>query len=119
MEIEVKTIPHSAHRYAGTCGDWQLFDGLMHVRVSATGNEDYDFLIALHEILEAWLCHRRGIAEQDVTDFDKAFQGEGEPGDDPKSPYKAEHFFATTIERLVAQELGINWAEYSQVVDSL
>jgi hypothetical protein len=42
-----------------------------------------------------------------------------EPGDDPRAPYYKEHFFATNIERMIAHEMGIDWNEYSQKVESL
>jgi hypothetical protein len=42
-----------------------------------------------------------------------------EPGHDPKAPYNKEHIFAEKIERQIAEELGVDWEEYSRVVESL
>jgi hypothetical protein len=121
MELYITTLPHKKQRYP-TVGDYFINDGLIRIRVSEMGNEDYEFLVALHEIVESWLVYRRGISEPDITAFDIIHEevgGEGEPGDHPDAPYRAEHFFATTIERLMARELNVDWLEYDKVVEAL
>ncbi len=71
------------------------------------------------------LCKERGITEQSVTDFDIDFEKkrpEGnvdEPGDAVDAPYRKEHFFATNIERLMSEQLGVNWQEYDSIVVNL
>ena len=65
------------------------------------------FLIALHELVEVMLCRQRGITQQAVDDFDMAFKGDGEPGDEPDAPYRREHQFANKIENMVAHEMGM------------
>ena len=107
LNLIIKTIQHNEQRY-NTVGDWK--DG--EVRVSDLGNDNYEFLIGLHELIEMWLCKENGVAEIDVTSFDLAFVGVGEPGDDIKAPYYLEHQFASGIERLVAQQLGVDWLMY-------
>jgi hypothetical protein len=82
------------------------------VVVSRLGNDDYEFLVALHELVESYLCERRGITAADVDAFDFPFRGDGEPGDNPTAPYFREHAFATKVERLMADELGVDWAAY-------
>ena len=73
MRIILTTIPHDCQRYE-TVGDWLTAHGqLRHVRVSEMGNEDYAFLVGLHEMIfdspndRIYLCHdaksRRGYAE--------------------------------------------------------
>ncbi len=128
MIIIVKTIPHSEQRYP-TVGDWWFeIDGSLHVRVSEMGNPKYEFLIAYHEIAEAMLCHEKGIKVEDIDAFDTKFEEEREqglhspteePGDSKDAPYKEEHFFATSIERLMAQKLGVDWREYDDTVTNL
>ena len=113
MEISVKTLPHDKQRY-NTCGDYWFNDGLIHIRVSDMKNEDYAFLVAIHEQIEAYLTQKRGIDEKEITLFDTSYQGEGEPGDAKDAPYRKEHFFATTIERLIAAELNVDWNEYEK-----
>lgn len=119
MKIVIETIPHDQQRYP-TIGDyWWEPDGTLQIRVSDTGNWKYDACVVLHEFLEVHLCKDRGISEPDIMAFDKAFEGnrqpgddDSEPGDDPKAPYGLEHRFAENLERLFAAELGVNWNQY-------
>src|SRR5207302_373555 len=113
---------HSEQRYE-TCGDWLTAHGhVRHVMVSDMGDEDYAFLVAVHEVIEAWLCTKRGISQQAVDAFDMGFEqnrdlgDETEPGDSRQAPYFSEHQFATMIEKLVATELGVDWDHYDQTV---
>lgn len=134
MQITIITVPHEQQRYP-TCGDWQwrAEDDLI-IRVSEMGDWRYAALVGLHEAIEAVLCQHRGISEDAVTAFDLANQariesdtippvndldGYAEPGDDPIAPYHREHFFATTVERLMAAELGVDWAAYEKAVEAL
>lgn len=128
MKITIESIPHKHHRYE-TVGDWFWRKKHLVIRVSKMKNPDYILLVAIHELVEAWLCFRRGISERSVTKFDKEFEekrsnhqflgGVSEPGDHPEAPYFDEHQFATKIERMVAEELEINWRKYEKTLDSL
>jgi hypothetical protein len=119
IDITITTVPQEQQRYS-TAGDY-FTDEPLHVtiRVSDLGNPRYEFLIALHEIVEMFLCHDRGVGEDMVDKFDLAWQGEGEPGDDLESPYFREHQFATIIERLMAFELGVDWQTYNKRLDEI
>jgi hypothetical protein len=126
LSIQIRTTPHSRQRYE-TCGDWFYLDnGDIHIVVSDMGDWKKEFLVALHELVEATLCKARGIKQMTVDRFDIEYEASRqpndavtEPGDDPKSPYYKEHFFATNIERMLANELGVDWGEYEQTVQSL
>lgn len=124
MNITIKTIPHAEQRYP-TVGDWIEEGGGLIVAVSDMGNDDFAFLVGLHEMIEGWLCLRRRIDQGAVDAFDVAFEAArqpgntDEPGDHPDAPYRREHFFATSIERLMAAELGVDWAEYEKAVNAL
>ena len=125
MNINIQTIPNDQHRYS-TCGDWWLDNqGNIQIRVSDMGNPDYEALVALHELVEVLLCKKRGITTEQVDAFDKAFEAarepgnDDEPGDDPKAPYKKEHFFATNIEALTSAELGVDWQTYEAAINAL
>ena len=125
MKIQLRTIPHSEQRYE-TVGDWEnLPEGSLRISVSDMGNDDYAFLVAIHELVEVWLCNRRGITDEAVSAFDIEYEknrpegDESEPGDHPGAPYRKEHFFATNIERMIALELGVDWAQYDKAVMSL
>jgi hypothetical protein len=121
----MKTIPHFQQAYE-TVGNWKIAeDESISIEVSDMHNEDYAFLVAIHEAIEVWLCRKRSITEESVTAFDINFEGRrlhgdtSEPGDDPNAPYRKEHFFATTVERMIAAELGVDWKTYDDTVTSL
>ena len=127
MNITIKTIPHSEQRY-DTAGDWWFDDdGDLQIRVSDVGHGPwapnlgwkFEALIAFHELAEALLCECRGINTDEIDAFDRAFDRDGEPGDEPDSPYRNEHFFATTVERLLAAELKVDWLEYGKAIEEL
>ncbi len=124
INIRIKTIPEEEHRYP-TTGDWWFNpDGSLDVVVTDSGRPDHEFLIAFHELVEVWLCRKRGITTEAVDAFDMEYEGNrkdgdvSEPGDDPRAPYYHEHQFASGVERLMAAELGINWQEYEGSPDA-
>ena len=124
--IYITTIPHNDQRYE-TVGDywaddeWDEFD----ITVSDMKNEDFEFLVAIHEMVEQYLCERMGIPEKKILAFDIQFEKKrkkgnvDEPGDDPKAPYRHEHSMATAVERMVAGYLGINWKDYEKKCNSM
>src|SRR5271165_7158912 len=120
MRIELRTIPHNEQRYE-TVGDWEILpDDSILISVSDMGNEDYAFLVAIHEAVEVWLCKKRGITDKAVSAFDIEYEknrpegDDSEPGDHPDAPYRKEHFFATNIERIISSELGVDWTVYDE-----
>ena len=127
MKIEIRTIPHSAQRYP-TCGDWQFVkpDHLV-ISVSDMGNDDYAFLIGIHEAIEAWVAVKRSgpEVEKALDEFDMKYEDnrkEGdtsEPGDDTACPVYMEHQLATGVERILAGVLGVDWKTYDQGVNGL
>ena len=124
-ELRYICIPHSEQRYK-TVGDyWYPTEHTQEVRVSRMDNADYEFLVMLHELIEAHLCRKRGIKEEAITAFDTAFEAvreegnEDEPGDSPEAPYQKEHQFATSIERQLAAELGVDWDAYDKAIYAL
>ena len=113
MRIVIKSIPHKKQRYE-TIGDWIVKNGeLKEIRVSKAKDDNIEFLIAVHEFIEAWLCLKRGITQKEVDNFDIQFEfsrkkGDiSEPGDSPKAPYHKEHQFASAIESAIAKQLGL------------
>lgn len=122
--IRVHVIPHKKQRYP-TVGDWKFGKKNLVIRISQMKNPDYIFLVFLHEVIEAWLCFRRGVRERDVTRFDMQYERDrkkhdlSEPGDDPSAPYFREHQFATLIEKQMARELDVDWKHYDRTVSEL
>src|SRR5216684_2662166 len=113
MNIHILTILQSDQRYE-TCGDWWFDEvGDLQIRVSDMGNWKYEALVGFHELAEVLLCKDRGITTEVVDAFDMTWiskrAGDEEPGDDPDCPYRNEHFFASSVERLLGGQLNVEW----------
>lgn len=127
MNITIKTIPYHDQRYE-TCGDYfTAFDGALQFRINDIGNEDYEFLVSIHEQIEEHLTRRRGLKEPDIMAFDLMWEKEREegkhapdeePGHDPRAPYRNEHVMAENIERQLALAMGLDWNDYGKAVES-
>jgi hypothetical protein len=127
-DIYIKTIPHDAQRYP-TPGDyWRNADGAEEFRVSDIDNNDQEFLVAIHELVEWYLTEKRGVKEEEIKAFDEMFEEEKqsglhisdeEPGFDQRAPYMKEHIFATKIEKMMAEELGVDWKLYGDAITKL
>lgn len=127
--VVIKIIPHKEQRYE-TAGDWFFdADNILQIRVSKMSNWRYEQLVAYHEYAEAMICLSRGIEEKDVSDFDIKFEeirkqypeiiGDMEPGYMITAPYYKPHRTATHLERVLAEELGVEWKSYEKVVNNL
>jgi hypothetical protein len=119
----ISQVPHQKQRYE-TVGDW-IPGKPAQIRVSKMKDQRYAFLVALHEIIEYELCRMHGITDREVVAFDVNFEAErrmnfhpidAEPGDNPRAPYRNEHEFATMIEMMVAQKLGVSWSDYEKTI---
>jgi hypothetical protein len=124
LKIEINTIPHSKQRYE-TVGDWFFKNGKLIINVSRMSDWRYEFLVAVHELVEVMCCMVSKVPQQDVDAFDIAFEmkrkpgNTDEPGDDPKAPYRVQHCIATGVERILASVLGVAWSQYDAEVNSL
>ncbi|HAJ79606.1 MAG TPA: hypothetical protein DCO75_07525 [Fibrobacteres bacterium] len=126
IDVNIKTIPHQDQRY-DTAGDYIIgaISGDGHTRaieliyVSEIGNHDYEFLVAVHELIEWYLTERRGIKETDIMAFDVDHPDLDDPGNDPAAPYHREHMFATEIEKMLCAEMGLDWNVYYKAFDGL
>jgi hypothetical protein len=124
-DLVVRTIPHDKQQY-DTVGNWRVGGGgNWDIWVSKMPDWRYQLLVALHEFVEMALCAHRDISGDAVTTFDEIFEAnrpEGntdEPGDHELAPYRAEHQFATMIEKMMADELGVDWDDYEEAVVTL
>jgi hypothetical protein len=117
MKIEIKSIDPASMRYP-TAGDWEwLPDGSLLVTVPNYGGQELSgLLVAIHEIVEAVLCRRDGITDEEVTRFDTENPTIEEPGDEPAAPYHKQHVIAMAIERDAAIAWGIDWDKHNQWV---
>lgn len=122
-KIQYKSIPHKMQRY-DTCGDYFEDADIIQFRCSKM-NAEMEFLVLIHELVEWILIAKKGIEIDDIDEFDISFEENrkpgnlDEPGDDPDAPYYDEHQFATAIERLMCDKLGIRWRDYEKVVNEL
>lgn len=110
--IDIRFIPEAEMRMPGL-GDWWWDEGVLHVRAVDSGTLHEAFLVALHEMAEAWLCLDKRIPQAEVDAFDSAFEAErhpddAEPGDDPRAPYRVQHRQAMMVEMLMALFLGLD-----------
>lgn len=127
MNATLAEIDHQHQRYE-TVGDF-LVDGgeLQHVLIlsSRMPNPDFIFLVQIHEVVEAYLCLKHGITQDQVDEFDMVYEAnrkEGdttEPGDSLDAPYYQEHLIASAVERFAAQMFGVDWEVYSKTVAGL
>lgn len=127
ININIQTIPNSEQAYP-TVGNYWEENGELQFRVSDMKNHDYEFLVVIHELIEQHLVKKRGISLKDIDTFDINFEKERdegkhdimeEAGDSKDAPYYKEHQYATGIERVLANELGIDWNEYNKTVMEL
>ncbi len=124
MNVYFGTIPHGEQRYP-TAGDWLWEKDHLTVFVSETGNDDYNLLLMVHELVEAYLCKKNGVDEKAVTAFDMEFEknrpewDEEEPGNDPDAPYHHEHMLASDIENYLAAVMQVDWRAYEKAVNDL
>jgi len=124
MVITITTAPTSKMRYP-TVGDWQFEpDGSLHITVAKMPNRHYEFLVALHEIVEAMLCKQSGVAQHTVDNFDMSYErhrksnDNSEPGDARGAPYHRQHVIASVTERLAAELLKVDWNRYNDAVEA-
>jgi hypothetical protein len=156
MNINVEIIPHDCQRY-DTVGDWTFeADGTLNVNVSRitalerapvdveelfgqhqthyrlipdVEQTDSEFLIAIHEIIEAYLCKKASVTQEQVDRWDMNWAnwrtstyGENwprEPGEDPQAPYHVQHLIAQSIEMMLCAQLGLSWKEHCEKVDAV
>ena len=117
MRIEVKTVDPSAMRYP-TAGDWEwLPDGALMLTVPEYGGNDVSvLLVAIHEMIEAYLCKRDGVTDEMVTKWDTDNPLLEEPGDDLAAPYHKQHVIAMAIEKECATATRTDWKAHDNWV---
>lgn len=132
MKITIQVVPHKKQRYE-TVGDWQwkhqgTADEELLITVSRMKDRRYIFLVALHELIEVFLCDYDGVRQESVDEFDMEFEkqraksltlSDEEPGDNRFAPYQKQHCIATGIERIVCALLGVKWQDYETEINSL
>jgi hypothetical protein len=133
LRINIRTKPIWKMRYQEV-GDYYWItspvkeENTLKIVVAEMENPDYEFLIALHELIESYLVLRKGITFEEIDEYDKRFEQEQKEGKRPKNaeageqkdcPYRKEHAFAKKIEKMVAKYLKVNFREYEKFIDYL
>lgn len=119
MKIVIETKKLDSMRYK-SLGDYFEDHGVEYIQVAELGDWRMELAIAIHELVEDYICKHRGIKEEDIMAFDLEFEknrkegNDDEPGDSPQSPYLKEHQIATAVERLLCSYLDVNWEQYEQ-----
>jgi hypothetical protein len=123
LRIKQITKPYKKQRYP-TVGDYiyDLDSDKFEFMIAKMKNTDYEALIFIHEFIEAYLCWKAKIKEEDISAFDIQFEEEGrggEPGDDPEAPYFEYHQLAGKIEKIFSRMLGVDWYDYDKACADL
>ena len=118
MRIVIETIEHKDQRY-DTVGDWQFIGDELVIKVSKLGDEAYEFLVGIHEAIEAFLCKAYGITTEEVDAFDMANKDSSDPGSIPTAPYYRQHLIATILEHVIADELEVDWDMYDSRIEQV
>lgn len=115
MNIAIEFLHAEELRYP-TQGDYFYRGGNLVFQIAKSGNDVYDRLVLIHEMIEQLLVEHKGISNEAIDDFDMAHLDSRDPGDEPDSPYRDEHNIATAVERLLTAYMGVSWQEYDQAV---
>ena len=113
--ITIDFIKPNQNRYA-THGDWYERNGTLTITATDYGNPNGSFLVALHELCEAWLCREAGIAEEDVSAWDLCHPDAEEPAEVEGSPYRKQHDVAIQVEKIMCAALGVDWENHERWV---
>lgn len=113
QKIEIEIIPLNEQRY-DSLGDYYFKKGILHFKITDTGNPFYNKLILIHELVEQTLTEAKGVKESTILRHDLEFEKlvkdgkipDGEPGEHKNSPYRAEHLLAEVVERLMLNHLN-------------
>jgi hypothetical protein len=133
--IRIDTTVHSDQRYP-TWADWQTSADMNKLTITVSELPDwrYEYLSAIHELLEATLCRHQGITQADVDAFDVDYENRrmagqahaacgceitNDPGSDIHAPYRAAHQYAEGVEYGLARLLGVDAVTYDNVCAAL
>jgi hypothetical protein len=111
MNFHGQTMPKAMIR-AGQIGDWRHGLNSVVAYSAEIGDERSEFLIAMHELVEGYLCREANITDFEVTEFDLAHPKADEPGDLRAAPYHKQHVVAMKVEKILGKALGVKWRDH-------
>ncbi len=112
IKINIKTVKPGTLPF-NRVGDWTWRGETLQISVNDMSEERYEWLLAVHEVVEAFLCKFRGITEQAIDKFDKDHNGAWLP----EGPGYPEHLFATGVESIIAAMVGITIDTYEKEIE--
>jgi hypothetical protein len=119
VKVSIQEIDHSAQRY-NTVGDWYPGPaGWKMVLVSKMSDRRLAKLIAIHELIEMWCCEEDGITSDMVDDWDFNHENYEDEEYWKGCPYRDQHLFAESIERMLADRWGVIWDKYGDVIEEM
>lgn len=128
MRINIEFVRMNQMRYPSVGDYWYDDDGTLQLRVVDSGDEFFNKMVLIHELTEEALTKKRGLSEQEITDYDLAFEAARklglrneieEPGFGNGCPYIGEHSLATSFEMAMCGMAGVRWTDYEYVINSL
>lgn len=127
MKATLRSVPQDQIRNNGV-GDWRYFPNQIEALTAEMSDDRSELCVLIHELVEAYLCRKENIPDQEVTAFDALFEEEcerelhpehSEPGDDPRAPYHYQHRISTVIEHAVAAAIGLAWQQHEENIEAL
>ena len=125
LDIRIKTVPERLIRNEQS-GDWEYDDKqILSTVLENTYSPESELAIAIHELIEAWLCRRDKVTNKAVLLHDEIYERARkmglhpettEPGDAEDSPYRLQHQAATHVERAVIAALGVRWEDHEKEI---
>lgn len=113
--INIRIIPRGCMRsqYQDGWGDyWMDENGVLQVRAVEFKELDHSFRVAVHELLEAWRCYRKGISLESIEAFDAAHADHDDPGCLTDAPYHREHMQSMLVEDILLMQDGYQPEDY-------
>lgn len=113
MKVEIKIIPRSEMPY-DTFDNYFWRGDVLVFEIAETGNWLTERMMLLHAMVEQLLTEIKGISPAEITAFDMAYKGDGEPGEEINCPYRNEHLIAKAVEMLLCSHMDIPWKTYEE-----
>ena len=119
-EVHIKLVPLSTIRN-NDVGDYFWEGDSLFINVVDLPEYSHSMLIAIHELIEAFMTDYQGIKEEDINKFDALYDAERvgglhadeEPGFDNRACYRDAHTLCTAIEMMICAFLKISWKDYN------
>jgi len=111
IEIQIKALKDMPYQ-----GEFDFYDyredGTLFFEVADLGNPHLTKVMLIHAIVEELLATYQEITSKVITDFDIAYKGDGEPGEELDCPYREAHLMAKGIEMILLAKMGIPLKTY-------